>query len=194
MQLIDLLIELRRNTLSVICGVENANGTFSWDTTTPNSTTRAQLRDLLQQTLSAAETFGIYRVVQHLSCGLVAHDGNVIEQGPHGVREFNDGAFKWSGCLLYQGDRTSSCPCTAGIKPTKHSVIDELVVRRQGATAQHERLVEALCDFQQAIDKAGNKKARSAIREHLLRAVINLNDGILPKSVDDYIASRIEQD
>jgi hypothetical protein len=191
MPLFQLLVDLRYRVLHAIRGAKNANGALCWDTTTPNSTTHARLQDLLEQTLSAAERVGIYRVTRH-SCGAIEHNGYVIEQGPHGIREFDDGAFNWSSHLLYQGDRTSPCPCTPGAKPTKHSVIDELVVRRQGATAQHERLVNALWDIQQAIDRAGTKKTRSAIREHLLRAVMNLNDGILPQSVDDYIASRIE--
>lgn len=190
MQLIDLLIKLRGATLDIIGRVHNAHGGLSWDTTTPNATTRARLEALLRQSLTAAQAFGVYRVTRHCSCDQPQHNGDVVERGPHGIREFNDRSFKWPGHQLYQGDRTTPCPCTATAKPTKHWVIEELVIRCQGATVQHDRLVEALTDLQQAIDRAGEKKTRSAIREHLLRAVMSLNDGILPQSVDDYIASR----
>ena len=190
MHLVDLLIKVRGEVLDIIYGVHNANGALSWDNTTPNSTTRLRLDELLRQSLTAAQAFGIYRVTRHCSCEHPEHDGPLLESGPHGIGEFKDRRFKWTGHQLYQGDRTAPCPCTLTGKPTKHWVIDELVIRCQGATTQHDMLVEALADVQQAVDRSGEKKTRSAIREHLLRAVMSLNDGILPQTVDDYIASR----
>ncbi|MER9586483.1 hypothetical protein [Mesorhizobium sp. M0276] len=41
-----------------------------------------------------------------------------------------------------------------------------------------------------AIQYAGDKHPRSGIREHLLQAIVTLNDAILPQTVDAYIASQ----
>lgn len=190
MTLIDLLIEMRRDLLLIIRGVENANGFFTWDTTTSNTTTRSRLNDFLQRHLLAAENFGIYCVTRHTSCARIEHTDDIIGKANHGVREFRDEAFKWSGFQLYQGNRVSACPCKPGSKPSKHYVIDEMIVRKQGATKRHDRLIDAISDVQDASDNAGDNRPRSAIREYLLRAVISLNEGILPLGVEEYIALR----
>lgn len=191
MKLIDLLIEMRRDLLSIVRGVENANGYFTWDTTTPNSTTRFRLCNLLQKHLLTAERFGIYCVTRHCSCPQSGHIDYIIEEARHGVKQYQDDTFKWSGLQLYQGDRLSVCPCKVGTMPSTHWVIDELIVRKHGATKRHDRLADALSDIQNAADNAGNNQPRSAIREYLLRAVISLNEGILPQGVDEYIALRV---
>lgn len=190
MKLVDLLIKLRRDLLVIVRGVENANGYFTWDTTTPNATTRFRLYNLVQKHLLAAEKFGVYSVTRHCSCPRSEHAEYIIEKARHGVRHFNDEAFKWPGTQLYQGDRVSVCPCKLGEKPSNHYVIDELIIRKHGATKRHDRLVDALSDIQDAADNARDNKPRSAIREYLLRAIISLNEGILPQGVDEYIASR----
>ena len=190
MKIIDLLIEMRSDLLSIIRGVENANVFFTWDTTAPNSTTRLRLNRFLEKYLLAAENFGVYYVTRHTSCPRSEHKDEIIEKGRHGVQKFRDEMFKWPGYQLYQGDRVSICPCKPGSKPSKHHVIDELIVRKHGATKRHDRLIDALSDIQDAANNAGDNRPRSAIREYLLRAVISLNEGILPQGVDEYIALR----
>jgi hypothetical protein len=44
-----------------------------------------------------------------------------------------------------------------------------------------------LSDVYAAIDHAGDSKPRSGIREHLLRAVLRINDELLPSPMDEYI-------
>lgn len=190
MKLIDPLFEVRRDLLSIVRGVKHANGHFTWDTTTPNPTTRFQLCNLPQNYLLAAEKFGIYCVTCHCSCPRSEHTDYIIEKAGHSVHHFNDEAFEWPGTQLYQGDRVSVCPCKLGEKPSNHYVIDELIIREHGATKRHDRLVDALSDIQDAADNARDNKPRSAIREYLLRAIISLNEGILPQGVDEYIALR----
>ena len=190
MKIIDLLIEIRLDLLRIIRGVENANSSLAWDTTTNNYITRATLRSLFDKRLLDAERFGVYSITKHCSCDRLQHTDYVVENGSHGIRTYQDKNFYWSMIQLYQGERTSTCPCVPNSKPTKHWVIDELVVRKNSMTKRHARLLDALSDIHGAIENAGDKKTRSAIREYLLRAVISLNDGILPQSVDEYIASR----
>ena len=191
MKLIEQLIALRRDILDVIGTVEDANGSFlNWDTTRPNSTTRFLLSRLLEKHLLLGERFGIYIVTRHCSCPNTAHNDYLISKGRHGIRQMGDSSFTWTGLQLFQGDRLCTCPCSSQAKPTKHWVIDEFVIRKHGTTKRHSILVNAICDLHQAIENSGDNKTRSAIREYLLRAVLQLNDGILPQTVDEYVASR----
>ncbi|CAM3983105.1 hypothetical protein EV679_2864 [Kerstersia gyiorum] len=190
MKIIEQLIELRRDILDAIGTVVDADGGMYWDTTRPNSTTRAVLNGLLDKHLLLAEKFGIYVVTRHCSCPNPIHNGYVISKGRHGIKKMGDPSFIWTGDQLFQGDRLSTCPCSSHAKPTKHWVIDEIVVRKHGATKRHNVLVNAVSDLEQAIENSGDNKPRSAIREYLLRAVLQLNDGILHQTVDEYIASR----
>lgn len=193
MKIINLLFELRREILEVVGAVEDASGGMGWDTTRTNSSTRIALKRLLENHLQLGEKFGIYVVTRHCSCHNQTHKGHVVSKGRHGIKNINDQTFIWTGDQLFQGDRYSICPCSSSAKPTKHWVIDEIVVRKHGATKRHRIFVNAIGDVQQAIDNAGDNMPRSAIREYLLRAVLQLNDGILPQTVEECIASRIQQ-
>jgi hypothetical protein len=135
MSLIDLLIDLRTSILQLIRGVENSRGSLCWDTTTPNAATRHALRKLLSRQLSAVQRFGVYQVTRH-TCPLPEHAGYVIEPGAHGITEFGDARFRWAGHQLYQGARVSACPCAIDARPTRHDVIDELIVRTYGTCSR----------------------------------------------------------
>lgn len=102
---------------------------------------------------------------------------------------YGDEAFEWVHAQLYQGPRMSKCPCTPSAGTGNHSVIDEFVIRKAGATRRHRLFVDALQHIQEAVDRSVDRVPRSAIRESLLRAVIELNEGILPQGIDEYIAA-----
>lgn len=193
MKIINLLVSLRREILEIVGAVEDANGGMGWDTTRPNSSTRIALKCVLEKHLQLGEKFGVYVVTRHSSCPNPAHKYGVVSRGHHGIKNSSDQTFIWTGEQLFQGDRYSICACSSSAKPTTHWVIDEIVVRKRGATKRHRIFANAIGDVQQAIDNAADNKPRSAIREYLLRAVLQLNDGILPQTVDDYIASRYQQ-
>lgn len=193
MKIINLLIEVRQEILGILGAIEDASDGMGWDTTRSNSSARGDLQRLLKKHLPLAEKFGIYVVTRHCSCPSPIHNDHVISKGRHGIRNRNNQNFIWTGEQLFQGDRHSVCPCTSSAKPTKHWVIDEMVIRLHGATKRHHVFVNAIGDVNQAIENAGDNKPRSAIREYLLRAVLKLNDGILPQSVSEYIVSRSTQ-
>ncbi|MGL0944869.1 hypothetical protein ACSTDY_21780 [Vibrio vulnificus] len=53
-------------------------------------------------------------------------------------------------------------------------------------------LIIILGDIGDAIDSAGEKRPRSAIREWLLRAMLNINDQLLPIPMDDFVIKYVE--
>lgn len=190
MKLLDLLIQLREDVVGVIGSVEDSNGRLNWDNTRPNWSTRSILQDLFDRSLGQGAQFGIYLVTRHCSCPSKNHAGYPISRGWHGIDEWGDKKYIWTGEQVYQGDRVSPCACTPNSKPVKHHVIEELVIRKHGVTKRHHSFVHAISDIQQAIDNAGDNRPRSAIREWLLRALLQLNDSITPQSVAEYIAHR----
>lgn len=190
MKLVDLLIEMRTDILGAIGSVEDSSGGLVWDNTRPNWSTRSHLQDLFKRYLSSGAHFGVFSVVRHCDCPDARHSGDPISPGSHGIKEWRDKNFIWSETQIFQGERLMPCACGASTKPIKHWVIEELVIRKHGATKRHECFVQALSYVQEAIDNAGEKKPRSAIREWLLYAVLQLNDSILPHTVDEFIKQR----
>ena len=91
---------------------------------------------------------------------------------------------------MFQGSRSEACPCSANREPISHHVIDDIVYDPQCEQSICRKIEDILVDVSSAIDAADDKRPRSAIREYLLRAVIRLNDAILPIKVDEYIVQR----
>jgi hypothetical protein len=49
-------------------------------------------------------------------------------------------------------------------------------------------LVEIFMDIADAVDNSGDKKPRSGIRELLLRAILRINDQLLPIPMDEFVS------
>lgn len=95
---------------------------------------------------------------------------------------------------MYQGDRVCVCPCSNENEPTKHWVIDDVVYDKGADQYLCKNLEHILSDINEAVNSSGDKMPRSAIREYLLRAVLRINDQILPESMDKYIRDRSDKD
>jgi hypothetical protein len=193
MKLLDLLIDTRRDLLTVLFyGVEGVDESRpGWAPPTANATTRLQLRTLLRRRLRQAEEFGIFLVTRYGSCNRPSHTDELLTHPKDKVIGCSDDVSQWTGTRFCQGVRTLVCPCAPDASASRHHVVDELVVRKIGATKRHRSLIAALSDVQKAINHAGDDEPRSSIQEYLLRAALNLNEGILPQQgVDDDIAAR----
>jgi len=189
MTLFEFYINLRKDVLRQISGVGNSNGYFLWDNTTPNYLIKYRLELLLDQYIMDAKAFGVYVVTRYADCSCGAHDGYPVENR-YGLKiQYQDEQFVWEGCQLYQGPRISTCPCSTQNKPNKNHVIDDIIYSKSSIIADCRKISAILFDIHEAIVNAADKKTRSGIREHLLRAVLRINDAILPMPVDEYIAT-----
>lgn len=89
---------------------------------------------------------------------------------------------------MYQDNRYCSCPCEENAKPTTHWVIDDVVYEKWADTIECKKITSILQDVNTAIEAAEDKKPRSGIREYLLRAILKINDVILPIPMNEYIS------
>jgi hypothetical protein len=78
-------------------------------------------------------------------------------------------------------------------KETEHQVIDEIIYDANSNSEACTKLETILCDIYDSINCAGDKKSRSAIREYLLRAILRINDELLPEPIDTYISKRLTE-
>lgn len=190
MKIIDFLVQLRRELLEVMGLVVNAHSGWRWGKEQTNLETKLKLKEILDKSINSAERYEVYLVTRHLSCPNPIHSDEVISKGRHGVKKYKDENFVWTGVQFDYGKRVLKCPCIRKSKPIMHSVVDELVVRRTRFSRRHQSFIQALEWVDEAINLATDNRPRSSIREALLLSILELNDGILPQTVDQYIESR----
>lgn len=192
----EYLVCLRRALLTSVSGIENADSYLWLDNSTPNSTTRLQLRRILENAVSEASIFCVYVVTRHTGCERWSHnrasDANgYVWSDPFGLNvEWNDPRFIWEGGQMFQGKRYEPCPCSKKIEPLEHHVIDDVIYNPDADLSLCRAIYGVLSDIQLAISEAGDKKPRSGIREYLLRAILQLNDAIMPVTVEGHILAQ----
>jgi hypothetical protein len=188
---------LRAEILEIVTGVENSGWSLFWDETTPNSVTKGKLENLYKKYLSEAKYYGLYVVTRHCYCSNPKHfdhqNGYPVQNDYGLTLIYRDEGYIWSGGQMYQGPRNCVCPCSPKNKMSQHSVIDDVIYEKNADQELCKNLEGILYDVVEAIDCAGDKKPRSAIRENLLRAVLRINDQLLPEPMDLYIKKSIER-
>ncbi|MEI6320072.1 MAG: hypothetical protein WCS09_16260 [Pseudomonadota bacterium] len=184
-------VRLRTNLVEVVSGVRDAGWSLFWDNTTPNSSIRSKLKDVLEATLKPSAKWGLLVITRHCSCDNPTHVDYFTSNRYAVTIPYLAPGFRWDGGQLFQGTRIDLCPCDARNKPCMQHVIDEFVISERGDVELCKRLDAILCDISDAIGAAADKKPRSGIRENLLRAIIKLNDLLLPEPVDMYISKQV---
>ncbi|WP_108945505.1 hypothetical protein [Shewanella halifaxensis] len=200
MNILKFYVQLRSELIKVITGVKDSGLSLSWDDSTPNYITKSNLEKIYSDYFKiAGNYYGVYLVTRHCSCPNKMHDevdGGYPTSNEYGFEiKYHSKQYKNTGFQMYQGNRLCICPCSLENKVTKHWVIDDVVFeQRKDDGINKEELVGIFSDIYGAIESAGDKCPRSAIRELLLSAVIRLNDQILPSTVDDFINKYISSD
>lgn len=196
MTLLEFYSNLRRELASEISGVQDAGVSLFWDNTRPNHLTRSNLKEIYNQYLRDAQDFGFYVVTRHSDCPNPNHHDYVVDDyvvdNRYGLQvSYLDEDYNWPGGQMDQGMRKCVCPCTEGNEPTEHWVIDDIIYRKDADQSVCQALERVMSDIHTAIQNAGDNRPRSSIREYLLRAIIKINDQILPLPMDEYINCQI---
>lgn len=185
------LAHVREAVTSAVSGVQDANCSLFWDDTRPNHLTKANLALLFEEAKRGAASFGVFVVNRHAPCGSRRHgEAYLLESISGETMSYGDPRFVWR-YPLEQGISSRPCPSPCdddGKRP--HTVLVDVLVAVDADQSFCSGLCDILTDLHAAIDKAGDKKPRSGIREHLLRALLIINDHIRPEPLDDYIANQ----
>lgn len=195
--ILEFYVNYRSEIINVIGGVENASSYLYWDNTTPNFSTKRELSAIYEKYIKNSEAFGIHMLDRHCECGNIKHyeinpDGYVMDYPADPSIKYGDSRFVWID-TIDNGEIDSVCPCSTNQISSKHRVLRQVCF---DANAEHnicETINSIFNDIRLAIRNSGDKQPRSAIREYLLRAVIKLNDAILPVSMDEYIERMVRQ-
>ena len=188
----DFLVSLRQNLLTAISGIENADPSLYFDDTRPNFKIRGHLNATLGEAVKDAAAFGVLVVTRHSDCGRHhKQDGNghsYAMSNPYGLEiSYRDERYIWENATVFMGLRRETCPCSSRNEPSEHYVIDDVIYDPISDLAFCRTIYSILSDISSAVEQAEDKHPRSAFREYLLRAVIRLNDAILPETVDMFI-------
>lgn len=183
------LTHLRAAVTTAICGVQDASGSLLWDDTRPNYLTKMNLERLFGGAKAGAESFGVFVVNRHGPCGSKRHGEDYLLEPVAGeIVSYRDPRFISRG-PIQQGVVSLACPC-GGDRKRPHTVLVDVLFAVAADQAFCCALEDILTDLDAAIDKAGDRKPRSGIREHLLRALLVISDHIRPETLDDYIAKQ----
>ena len=186
---------LRTEILAIVTGVENSGQNLFWDYTTPNRVTKYQLKELHAKHLAKASAFGLLVVTRHCDCENPAHDhDNYPVSNAYGRHiRYRESGYIWNGGQFYQGSRKCVCPCSSKNKETEHQVIDDVIYDANSNIEACTKLEAILTDIYDSINCAREKTPRSAIREYLLRAILRINDELLPEPIDTYISKSLTE-
>jgi hypothetical protein len=196
MSLLEFYVNLRRDILAIIGEVKDSGHSYRWDNSIPNSITKSKLSELFEKTVNNCGSFGVHCINRHLDCGNPRH----LELGRSGYAmdsivgeniSYGDSRFIWSGPIC-EGDYVCKCPCSETNLPSKHYVVKDVFFDVNANKSTCGTIESILDDLYHAKQNSGDNKSRSAIREFLLRAVLRINDAILPGSMDEYIEHQME--
>ena len=163
---------------------------YFWDNTPANSATKRELSAQFAKDVIDAEAQGVLVVTRHVDCPNKNHIEYCVSISKFG-KKYPSQKYVWSNWQLYQGERLCKCPCSESNKVSQHTVIDDFFFSVDCDKRVSQAIASYLIDLGRAIDYCEGKRPRSGIREVLLRALIQVNDAILPESVEDYI-QRVE--
>jgi len=179
-------ISLRSELLSTITGIKNSGFSLYWDNTTPNHTTRRKILSIYKKYLELASEYGLYMVTRHCECEKQKHDDYIISNEYGLDITYQDHRYVWEG-QMFQGTKTCKCPCSQSNSYSDCYIIEDIIYDKNKCFSTCNKIYLILSDIYKATEKSKDNKPRSAVREYLLRAILQLNDEIMPYSVDEYI-------
>ncbi len=187
-------ISLRQELIVLVTGIHDAGFSLYWDNTTPNYVTKRKLQQVYDRYLKQAADFGLYLVTRHADCSYKNHnaktdgESDYVMSDEYGLNvSYKDPQYIWDGDQMYQGTMTCTCPCSPNKEAKAHHIIQDIIYSKDTDLTKARNIYSILSDIYYAIEQSGDKQSRSGIREYLLRAILQLNDMILPIPVEDHI-------
>lgn len=202
---------LRGEILSLVDGVRDAPRML-WRDRSPNYVTLHAIQNLEDRSRARLTDLGMVRVIEHAPCGAPEHEeraGSSLITGKPGfwrvsvpghqseTIEIKGGVLYLDGQTMEHAEDWRECqlklPCPCRPQRVDHSV----AVRNAWPAEAGSRMKvfsECLDMLHEARLRAESGRRRSGVRERLLRAVIALNDAIVPIAVEEHISERMSSE
>jgi hypothetical protein len=192
------LSSLRTELLKSISDIKDARSWSKWNGggyTTDNSITKKKLNKIFEQYSDRGRAYGVYIGKRHVNCDNPKHEDYVYgyEIIGNGSNIYEDQQFLL-GDPIYQGELECICPCSTENRTSKHSVIIDILFDKKQDTFPSATIRKLFEEIYTAITYSEDKQRRSAAREYLLRAVLIINDLILPVPMDKYITEQLQKE
>ena len=159
-----------------------------WDNTKTNLSIKFMIEEVYSNYVSTVQSFGLLLVIRHGLCASHSHTKDYYIENSYGLDlpyPYPDN-FIWDD-VLDQGPRFLTCPCDENNRPEKHTVLYDVVFRKNSDLSNCKILSDILDCIYNAKTRADSNRPRAAIREYLLRAVLKINDMVLPVPMEQYI-------
>lgn len=196
-------VNLREDILAILREVQDAEPSGGRDYSKPNSSIRHNLEKIFERYSELASRYGFYRIEAHSYCDNVnsthaGSAGSLYVGKINGRRIFikEDRYAYYDDCLdaVYRlgGDfgyepQSCKCPCSENAEPTKHNIVEGVLFDIKSDQPVCRSILSILESVYSSVLSADNRRPRSAIREDLLRAILKINDQLLPLPMEELI-------
>jgi hypothetical protein len=181
---------LRASLIKTITDIQDS-GHLLFDNTKSNTEIRYELNNILNKYLKAASNFGYYIVEYHFPCKNPSHN-LTIKKIMQGIDiDIKDSRYVKFDYEIYNKTYKYNCACGFEQYPNAHDVVGYTYIDSTFPKINFDSMEYIFAEIYNAIECAGDKKPRSAIRERILSAILAINDEILPETMDTYIKNKL---
>jgi len=193
------LSSLRGKLLNLIENIEDAyprDKFHSGRVTICNSNIRNTLNKTFEDYSDRGRAYGVYIGKRHVNCDNPKHKYDEFEiiggRKINAESIYNNERFSL-GWPIYEDEIKCICPCSAENRASEHSVIIDILFDKKLNTFPCDTIRKLFIEIYTALNLKDNQP-RSDTREHLLKAVLVINDLILPIPMKEYIDEQLKKE
>lgn len=194
---------IRQKIIDTYKAIDDA-GLDRFNDRSPNWLTKQKLEALISEFGNALCSVGAIPIKVHSPCGASHHEDTeywrwALSDGRTDEELLIDGKIVVDGQIMetsfgsipfFDSDESREpCPCNPGKRADEHRIV-EFFIWPQDSDSKIRNLVKLLPHLADAVDEAQDRKTRSAIREQLLLALIDLERLIVNVTADEEIERR----
>jgi hypothetical protein len=184
-------ISLREDIMNLNGLISNSEG-VAWyhDNSKRNYSTKWDIMALLFKYQQIADKNGFKTILRHFDCGSMNHPKS--DEFPHSDIYGNPVEFKKDKKYydIFGGYEGMKCPCSKTNGYTMHGFHVYGQIECNDISESDGMCLKKIFEIiYEAKELSGDKRPRAAIREQMLLLILNLNDLILPQTVEKYIES-----
>ena len=188
MSILYVILEFRSAVKTSISRIEDAVGYENDDRTIPNWETKQNLQALLDDFLCKVKPYGFRVITSHLSCSNSEHNREIFNELSErdidiDLEHFED--IKDRSYCVDVGKTYAICKCDES-DYSQYDIFLDIYGEKGELLNIHRKLSVVYHEVREAILNCRDRGPRSAIRERLYKAVIAIDEIILPFDIEEY--------